>query len=58
MAIRLVFNVPGSAGAAGREPSMDAPSWELVRDRGSAVFFFLWRARWMDGVSDGRFANW
>ena len=57
MASRLVFRVPGSAGTAGLEPSMDSGSaMELARD--TPDFFFFCRAFWMDAVSDGRLASW
>lgn len=57
MASKLVFRVPGSAGTAGLEPSMDSVStMELVRD--TPDFFFLCSAFWMDAVSDGRLASW
>lgn len=58
MATRLAFSVPGSAGTAGCEPSMDTVSWELVREMTSGDFLFLCRAFWMEAASDGRLANW
>ena len=58
MATRLVFRVPGSAGTAGREPSMDTVSWELVREMTSGDFLFLCKAFWMEAGSVGRLASW
>lgn len=58
MATRLVFSVPGSAGTAGWDPSMDTVSWELVREMTSGDFFFRCRAFWMEAASEGRLANW
>lgn len=58
MATRLALSVPGSAGTAGCEPSMDTVSWELVREMTSGDFLFLCRPFWMDAASDGRLANW
>lgn len=58
MATRLALSVPGSAGMAGCEPSMDTVSWELVREMTSGDFLFLCRAFWMEPASDGKLANW
>lgn len=58
IATRLAFSVPGSAGTAGWEPSMDTVSWELVREMTSGDFLFLCRAFWMEAGSEGRLANW
>lgn len=58
MATRLALRVPGSAGTAGCEPSMDTVSWELVREMTSGDFLFLCRAFWMEAASAGRLANW
>ena len=58
MATRLVFSVPGSAGTAGWEPSMDTVSWELVREMASGDFFFLCRAFWIEAGSEAMFASW
>lgn len=58
MATRLAFNVPGSAGAAGREPSMEIVCWELVREMALGDFLFFWSAFWMVAESVGRLASW
>lgn len=58
VAARLVFTVPGSAGAAGLEPSMDTVSCELVREMASGGRFLRCRAFWMEVESDGRLASW
>ena len=58
IATRLVFRVPGSAGTAGREPSMETVSWELVREMASGDFLFLCKAFWMEPGSDGRLTSW
>lgn len=58
MATRLALSVPGSAGTAGCEPSMDTVSWELVREMTSGDFLFLCRAFWIEAESAGRLANW
>lgn len=41
MATRLALSVPGSAGMAGRDPSMEMVSWELIREITAVVVFFL-----------------
>lgn len=56
MASKLALSLPGSAGTAGLEPSMDSGIIEL--DLETPDFFFLCRAFWIDTVSDGRLANW
>lgn len=56
MASRLALSVPGSAGTAGLEPSMDTVSMEFVLE--IPDFFFLCRAFWIDAMSDGRLASW
>lgn len=58
IATRLAFSVPGSAGTAGREPTMEIVSWELVREIVSGDFLFFCRAFWMDAESVGRLASW
>lgn len=58
VATRLVLRVPGSAGTAGREPSMEAPSCEPVRDKGSGARRRRCSALWMAGGSVGRLASW
>lgn len=58
IATRLAFSVPGSAGTAGWEPSMDTVSWELVREITSGDFFFLCKAFWIVAGSEGRLASW
>lgn len=58
MATRLAFSVPGSAGTAGLDPSMDTVSWELVRDIAFGDFLFLCKAFWMVAGSEGRLASW
>lgn len=58
VATKLVLRVPGSAGAAGREPSMEVPSCEPLRDRGSGARRRRCRAFWMAGGSAGRLASW
>ncbi len=56
VASKLALSVPGSAGTAGLEPSMDLVSMELVLE--IPDFFFFCRAFWIDAVSDGRLASW
>ncbi len=48
----------GSAGTAGREPSMDTVSCELVREIASGDFLFLCKAFWMVLGSEVRLASW
>lgn len=58
VATRLVLRVPGSAGAAGWDPSMEAPSCEPARDKGSGGRRRRCSALWMAGGSVGRLASW
>lgn len=58
VASKLAFRVPGSAGTAGLEPSMDSFSAELVLEIPDFFSFFLCRAFWIDGASEGRLASW
>ena len=58
VATRLVLRVPGSAGTAGRDPSMEAPSCEPARDKGSGGRRRRCSALWMAGGSVGRLASW
>lgn len=55
VASKLALRVPGSAGPAGLEPSMDS-SAALVPE--TPDFFLLWEAFWMDAASVGRLASW
>lgn len=58
IATRLAFRVPGSAGTAGREPSMETVSWEFVREIKSGDFFFFCKAFWIEAGSEARLASW
>ena len=58
MASRLAFRVPGSAGAAGLDPSMACVSVEWVREAAGMLFLFRCNAFWMEAVSVGRLASW
>lgn len=56
VASKLALSVPGSAGAAGLEPSMGSGVIQLDLD--TPDFFFLCRAFWMEPISNGRLASW
>lgn len=57
VASKLALRVPGSAGTAGLEPSMDLFSTEFILEI-PGFFFFFCSARWMDSASDARLARW
>lgn len=56
VASKLALRVPGFAGTAGLEPTVD--SWEMDLDLETPDFLFLCTAFWMDAMSDGRLAKW
>lgn len=55
VASKLALRVPGSAGAAGLEPSMDSLSIDLILE---IPDFFLCRTFWIEATSVGRLASW